>query len=67
MWKTLLVVFLVLNALFWGLASHAQHCNIAAMFGIKKCVPHIVHLTIGVLSFLLAVYLQHTPYLRTFA
>jgi len=66
-WLQLVVLFLVLNALFWGLGSHSQHCALAGWFGIRQCPPHWVHLTLGVVSFLLAVYLQQLPYFHTMA
>jgi len=57
--KKTLILFLVANALFWGLATHAQHCNLAAMFGMKSCPPHWVHVYVmGLGSFLLALYLR---------
>jgi hypothetical protein len=61
----ILIFFLVLNALFWGLASHAQHCRLAAAVGIANCPPHWIHLTFGIGCFLLAVYLAHLPYFRS--
>jgi hypothetical protein len=63
LWKTLLVVFLVLNALFWGLASHSQHCSVASALGVSACPPHWLHLLTGVVSFIAAVVLQHKTYL----
>ena len=33
MLKNLITLFFVLNAIFWGLATHSQHCNLAAVFG----------------------------------
>ena len=58
MLKNLLVLFLLVNALFWGLASHKQHCNVASKFGMKKCPPHWIHVYImGLGSFVLALYL----------
>ena len=57
--KQLVVLFLVGNAIFWGLATHTQHCGFAAMFGIKECPPHWVHVYVmGLGSFLLALYLR---------
>lgn len=53
-----LVAVLVLNALFWGLASHASHCNLGAALGLASCVPHAVHVSIGVASFALAAWLN---------
>jgi hypothetical protein len=58
MLKQLLVVFLLVNALFWGLASHKQHCKVASKFGMKKCPPHWIHVYVmGLGSFLLTLYL----------
>ena len=50
----LVVVFLVLNALFWGLASHGTHCRLAAKLDVR-CPPHCVHLLMGLASYLAAV------------
>lgn len=58
MLKDLLVLFLVVNSLFWGLASHKQHCSVASKFGMKKCPPHWIHVYImGLGSFVLALFL----------
>lgn len=58
MLKQLLVVFLLVNALFWGLASHKQHCKVASKLGMKKCPPHWIHVYVmGLGSFLLTLYL----------
>lgn len=54
----ILVLLFTLNALFWGLAPHHQHCKVAAMFGIKKCPPHWIHVYVmGLGSFLIALVL----------
>ena len=54
-----LVFLLIANALFWGLASHKQHCAFASMFGIKKCPPHWIHVYVmGLGSFVLALFLS---------
>ena len=59
MLKKLTILFLVVNALFWGLATHKQHCDLAAMFGIKKCPAHWIHVWVmGLGSFILALYLR---------
>ena len=59
MLRKVTILFLVVNALFWGLATHSQHCNLAAMFGMKKCPPHWVHVWVmGLGSFILALYLR---------
>lgn len=61
MLKQLLVLFLLLNALFWGLASHKNHCNLAKMLlGAKpsQCPPHWVHVYVmGLGSFIATLYL----------
>jgi hypothetical protein len=57
-------LFLV-NALFWGLGSHSQHCEIAKIFGIK-CIQHNYHLTMGVVFFLATVTLVHRKHLSQY-
>ena len=42
----LFTAFCVVNGLFWGFASHEQHCNLASSFGVSKCPPHWVHVWI---------------------
>lgn len=53
--KLLLVIFLAVNALFWGLWPHSSHCSVAAMMGMTTCVPHAIHVTLGVAFFVVAV------------
>jgi len=53
--KLLFVLFFVINALFWGLWPHSAHCSLAAAFGMTKCVPHIMHISLGIAFFLVAV------------
>lgn len=53
--KLLLVIFLAVNALFWGLWPHASHCAVAAAMGMTKCVPHMVHVMLGLGFFVVAV------------
>tara|TARA_A100001011_G_scaffold345411_1_gene381080 strand:+ start:2181 stop:2378 length:198 start_codon:yes stop_codon:yes gene_type:complete len=58
MLKNLLALFFLVNALFWGLAPHKQHCKVASMFGMKKCPPHWIHVYVmGLGSFLLTLYI----------
>lgn len=58
MLKNLLVLFFLLNALFWGMASHKQHCKVASLFGMKKCPPHWIHVYVmGLGSFIVSLYL----------
>lgn len=51
----IVVAFFAVNALFWGLFPHREHCRLAAAFGIKKCPSHWLHIGIGIISFLIAV------------
>tara|TARA_Y100000389_G_scaffold170577_1_gene177659 strand:+ start:209 stop:406 length:198 start_codon:yes stop_codon:yes gene_type:complete len=58
MLKNLLTLFFLVNALFWGLASHKQHCKVASMFGMKKCPPHWIHVYVmGLGSFIVTLFL----------
>lgn len=55
-----LTLFLIINALFWGLASHKQHCSLIPM---KNCPPHWLHIGIGILCFLGAIYVEQKKYI----
>lgn len=61
--QAIIVLFFAVNALFWGLFSHAAHCKLAGAFGVKQCPPHIVHLVIGLVSFIAAVAVAQWGYL----
>lgn len=59
MLKNILVLFFLVNALFWGLASHKSHCKVAKMFGMNNCPPHWIHVYVmGLGSFLVALVLS---------
>ena len=61
--KNLLVVFLVVNALFWGLMSHKVHCDFVALFS-NTCPSHTVHLVMGLIAFVLAVIVAQYDYIK---
>jgi hypothetical protein len=51
--RNLVVLFFLVNALFWGLAKHSLHCKVANMLGVKKCPPHWIHVYVmGLGSFM---------------
>jgi len=52
--QNLVVAFLAVNALFWGLMPHKVHCELVAMF-TNQCPSHNVHLVMGFIAFFLAV------------
>lgn len=62
MMKTLAVVFFAINALFWGLFPHATHCQVASLF-TNQCLPHVTHISIGVMCFLIAVAIAQQKWL----
>jgi len=53
--RELLVLFLAMNALFWALMPHRDHCRLAGLFGVT-CIAHWQHITLGVACFLVATY-----------
>lgn len=64
MLSDIFLLFLVVNAIFWGLAPHSSHCNFLSMLAPKmKCPPHWVHLLMGVGFFLGAIALAQEKYL----
>lgn len=63
MLKTILVIFFAINAIFWSLFSHKTHCDFVKMF-VKVCPEHNIHLTIGLLSFIIAFIIAQYNYLK---
>ena len=64
MFSELLVIFFLLNAIFWGLFPHTTHCRVVTQLfgGNIKCPPHIVHLSFGIISFLLSILFAQQEY-----
>ena len=60
-----LLAFLAANALFWGLFPHASHCVLVAMLapGIT-CPPHWIHLSMGIIFYLAAIYVAQRDYIK---
>ena len=60
-----LLAFLAANALFWGLFPHASHCALVTTLapGIT-CPPHWIHLTMGLVSYLAAIYVAQRDYIK---
>lgn len=53
--RSIVTLFLAVNALFWGLFPHRTHCRLVAWMGVAKCPSHWLHISMGVIFFLLAV------------
>ena len=57
----ILYIFFILNGLFWSLATHAQHCDFAKIFNIKKCPgTHIQHILFGIISLIIGIIIKQT-------
>jgi hypothetical protein len=59
--QCLLLTFLILNALFWGLFNHEVHCQVvdevSKVVNLKiECPEHKIHLLIGLISYVAAIY-----------
>ena len=66
MLKLIIGIFFVINALFWGLAEHKNHCNLVSKLGIEDCPPHFIHLLMGILSYFVALGIFQYDYLVNF-
>ncbi len=67
--KYLLLAFLVTNALFWGLFPHETHCKVVSeiskVINMKiECPEHRVHLVMGIIFYVLSIYLVQKNSLR---
>tara|TARA_Y100000817_G_scaffold309209_1_gene298008 strand:+ start:1355 stop:1570 length:216 start_codon:yes stop_codon:yes gene_type:complete len=59
--EKLILFFLVVNALFWGLFPHSTHCQVFDYLNQVtqlsfNCPSHKTHLFMGFIFYLLAVY-----------
>ena len=67
--KYLLLAFLVTNALFWGLFPRETHCKVVSeiskVINMKiECPEHRVHLVMGIIFYVLSIYLVQKNSLR---
>ena len=65
--NNILLAFLLTNAIFWGLFSHSSHCELVNSFNkllgsSLKCPSHTIHLVMGIVFFVLAVYIAQKKY-----
>jgi len=59
----ILVLLLVVNGLFWSLATHKQHCSLVDNLKISKCAKHYIHIAFGMFSLFLAIVIKQRAYL----
>ena len=64
MLKTILIIFFAINAIFWSLFPHDIHCHFVQMISIE-CPSHTIHLSIGLISFLIAFIISQYDHLKT--
>jgi len=62
----ILVFLLVINGLFWSLATHSQHCALVKYFKISKCPGHEIHILMGVVSLLIAIVIKQRVFFSKF-
>ena len=62
MLKEAIIVFLLINAVFWGFMPHSTHCQLVARLTDRPCPPHIVHLIFSVICFVMAIVLAQEEY-----
>ncbi len=60
--RELLIAILILNSLFWGLMPHSIHCQVVSKITSATCPPHIIHIVMGIISFMLAVIVAQQEY-----
>lgn len=61
--RELIVSLLVVNAMFWCLLPHSIHCDFIKNITNRDCPPHIVLISMGILSFVLAVIIAQKEYI----
>jgi len=59
----IIVIILIVNAIFWSLFKHNDHCNFVKLFGINKCTSHWIHITFGIICFIIAILIKQRNFL----
>jgi hypothetical protein len=59
----LIILILIINAIFWSLFKHSDHCKFIKLFGINKCPSHLIHISFGIICFVLAVIIKQRNYI----
>ena len=59
----ILLIFFIMNAIFWGLYSHETHCNFISYInevvgGTISCPSHKIHLLWGFVCYSISVYIS---------
>ena len=67
--NSFIVGFFLINGIFWGLFPHTSHCKLLSDFNKVigsniKCPSHTIHLLMGIVSYLLAVYFSQQKYIH---
>ena len=65
----LLLSFLIINALFWGLFPHSAHCQlveqVSKLVNMKvECPEHKIHLLMGLVFYAASVYVAQKDSLK---
>jgi hypothetical protein len=59
----IIVLVLVINAIFWSMYSHNDHCVLASMLGLQKCPAHWMHILFGIICYIAAVLIVQWKYI----
>ncbi len=54
----LLTSIFVILAIFWGLFPHSLHCSMLKNIGVTECASHVLHVSIGLIFFIVAIYVR---------
>ena len=64
MLRVIITSLLAVNALFWGLFPHSDHCQMATWLGMKTCPSHYIHLGLGLIFYISAVLTAQQSYIQ---
>lgn len=65
--NNIVVLFCLINAVFWGLMPHNMHCELVSSMSNMSCPPHFVHLILGITFFVIAVVVGNLDYIQSLA
>ena len=61
----LLTIYFAILAIFWGLLPYSVHCSVMSNIGIKECPSNIIHVAMGIIFFIVAIYIRQGNFFKS--
>tara|TARA_B100000575_G_scaffold252443_1_gene220428 strand:+ start:4237 stop:4578 length:342 start_codon:yes stop_codon:yes gene_type:complete len=62
--KELLIIFLIINAIFWGMFSHDTHTKFCTEILNRECPDHMTLICLSLLCFIVAIFIAQRDFFQ---